>query len=122
MRRLRRSLIVPTLTILWLIFALACPATAQGQEEATSVVPNSLLRAATARIDSLELRLRLELNRAVERDSLDASRTRWWEAQVLRAEQRAVYWEQSARSWWTRHESAFWAVLGAVAVALAARL
>lgn len=119
MRRLRRSLIVPTLTILWLTCGTG---SIVAQETGTSVVPNSLLRRATARIDSLELRLMLADNRAVEQDSLTASRERWWEAQLRLSEERAAYWERSARSWWTRHESAFWAVLGAIAVALAQRL
>ena len=85
-------------------------------------VPESLLRRATARIDSLDREVVWLKHDLAVRDSSHA-----WEVRDMKEHnQRVLEWGQKgwqqANSWWHQNRSAFWATLGAVAVALALRL
>lgn len=66
----------------------------------TYQVSGKLLRRATARIDSLELRIMLLQNRAVEQDSLGAVRERWWQGEYAQAVEWGERWRDEARSFW----------------------
>lgn len=129
MRQLMKSSIVLTLTILWLILR---PGLVEAQPPGgtpsstapttrTVTVPESLLRRATAKIDSLDLELRWAHNRAVERDSLAASQLTYWRGMWTLSEERAEAWERRANSWWHKHESAFWVAVGTLLAALGLR-
>lgn len=116
-KQLRKSSTVLALTIL----CLTCwPGSARSQDR-TIEVPSSVLRAATARIDSLELALRWERNRAVEADSMYASERRYWLGRLAEAETQADLWYRRSRSWWNRYEAALWVAIGAAITALATR-
>jgi len=111
MRQRRKFWVVLILMTLWLTSKPA-----YGQE--TVLVPTSLLRQATARIDSLELRLMFAENRAVERDSTHAGQITYWRGMWLLSEEKAEAWERRANSWWHQNKSAFWVALGALIAAL----
>jgi len=104
-----RSLIGPILMTLLLICGTVCASPAP---DSTVVVSRSLLREATARIDQLDWTVATLRARAAESDSVWADRLRY-------ADARADRWESTATAWWTRHESAFWAIMGMLATALA---
>lgn len=87
----------------------------------TVTVPESLLRRATAHIDSLELQLMFARNRAVERDSIHAGQVTYWRGMWQLSEERAEAWERRANSWWHQNKSAFWVALGALLAALGFR-
>jgi hypothetical protein len=113
---LRKSSIVLTLMTLSLIWRPAYGDPNPATPEPTVVVPTRLLREATARIDSLELRLGFALNRAVEQDSLRASEARYWRGVVAVERTNGDLWQERARKangWWNRHESALWMGVGA---------
>lgn len=125
MRQLKKSLIVPILTILW----LTCqPDSVWGQTDDRMVtVPASLLRAATAKIDSLSLELRFGQNALVERDSLHVAEVRYWKersrTEAMRADelqQLSLVLQDKANSWWTHNGNALLVVVAAVAGAVIA--
>lgn len=121
--------IVLTLMMLWLTLSpgLVAGQPSGGQPSSTEqiirmvTVPESLLRRATARIDSLDLELRLAQNKAVERDSVSASTIRFHKGMAAQAWQQAEAWERRANSWWHQNKSAFWVALGAFLAALGLR-
>lgn len=78
----------------------------------STLVPTSMLRQATARIDAADLRIMLLENRAVERDSVYAGQERFWQAALASANERADLWRDDATSWWHKHESAVFSLLG----------
>lgn len=120
MQRLRISLTVLTLTMLWLIWKPVSGATPPPGETPSStemttkmvLVPESLLRRATAHIDSLTLELRWAHNRDAERDSLWVSEVRFYKGSARLANDRADAAERMANSWWHKHESALWLGVG----------
>lgn len=111
-------MLVPTLMTLLLILSTGS-SEAQDTSDPLITIRASTVRRATARIDSLELRLMLEHNRTVERDSMHAGEVRYMKWAIDEANDRASLWHAEATSWWNRHESAFWIGVGGVIFALA---
>ena len=118
MRRSKRWEVVLILTTLWLTLSPVWVAAAPAQPDSVWV-SKDLLRRSTARIDQLELKLMILDNRAVEVDSLRASERVEWEGRLVYAYEWGERWEDVATSWWHKNESAFWAILGMLATALA---
>lgn len=81
-------------------------------------VPESLLRRATAKIDSLDRELIWAHHEVALRDSLHQINTGEWESRLAEAYDWGDAGWARADSWWNQNKSAFWAVLGALAVAL----
>lgn len=120
MRRMRKSILVLIVTTLWLTWKPgSIPAQTAPSAPDSSWVANSLLREATARIDALDRQVLFLQNRAAETDSLTSSREAWWRGQVALTQEWGEHWRSTALSWWNRHESAFWTMLGMLVAALA---
>ncbi len=116
-------LVALILVMPWPTSRIVSTADAQAVAQRDSVrhvlVRESMLRRATAVIDSLDMRLALETNRRVARDSTIVQQGRWYKAQYADVYEWGARWKQEATSWWTRHESAFWTMLGMIAAAWA---
>lgn len=82
-------------------------------------VPENLLRRATARIDSLDRENVWLRHEVALRDSVHSMYKGEWEAQLADAYAWGDRWQSVAQSWWHRHESAFWVVLGMLAAGFA---
>lgn len=80
-------------------------------------VPESLLRRATAKIDSLDREIIWAHHELALRDSMHAIDKADWLEHTARIEAWGEKGWKQANSWWHKHESAFWAMLGALAVA-----
>ncbi len=79
--------------------------------DSLQIVPKQLLRDATKRIDTLDMRVHLLTNRLAERDSVMASRDQEWS-------ERVQYWRDFAEQ--AAKQGSDWLVATLVTLALAA--
>ena len=116
---MKQSVILAIVLTLMMQCATLKPALADPPSDPEVTVPTSLLRRATARLDSLELALRFAENQATEQDSLRVGEREYWQTQLAVANATAESWRREATSWWRRNVSAFWVAVGVGLAALA---
>jgi hypothetical protein len=83
------------------------------------LTPESTLRESAALIDELDRSLGFALNRIAERDSVINNLNVHWQGQYDQVYQWGKDGWDAANSWWNKHESAFWSILGMLAAAWA---
>lgn len=120
-----KSLVGLILITLSLICGTVSTATEPTQAQRDSVrlilVKESMIRRATAVIDSLDLQLGLANNRVAVRDSALAKQRTWFEGQYTAVYDWGEHWRKEATSFWNQNKSAIFTFLGMLAAAIALR-